>query len=501
MSLTQDEADVLITTLAEFRYDPVGFAYWAFPWGEPGELEDYSGPLAWQIEVLRQIRDGLVTIEEAIRIARTSGHGIGKSALVSIIILWAMSTCAGAKGVITANTDNQLRTKTHPEFSKWFRLFIANPLFKLTATALYAADPEMEKEWRMDFIPWSEKNPAAFAGLHNKGKRILIIFDEASEIADIIWETILGALTDRDTEIIWCVFGNPTRNTGAFRDCFEGGKRAKRWQSKTISSLDVEITNHKELQSILDDFGADSDVARVRVLGRFPRTDSESFMSAQLVEDAIAREVRYYPHEPIVIGVDPARFGDDATVMIARQGLDAETHGAELHYGLNTMEVASRALQMQQRLNAVAIFVDEGGLGAGVVDRLMQLGAPVIPVNFSNKPKDLALTAGVAFANHRAEIWGALREWLSRGSIPEKVQNESLKDELLAPHYKMDAKERIQLESKREMRIRGVKSPNIADALACTFSEPVLETAGVGGVGAEVPEDNYNPFDLERIYA
>ena len=510
--LTQEEADVLIQTLAEFRYDPVGFAYWAFPWGEPGELEAYEGPLQWQIDVLQAVKDGIVDISTAIRIARTSGHGIGKSALVSILIIWAMSTCAGAKCVITANTDTQLRTKTHPEVSKWFRLFIGNPLFKLSATAMYAADPEMEKEWRADFIPWSEKNPAAFAGLHNKGKRILIIFDEASEIADIIWETILGALTDRDTEIIWAVFGNPTKTTGMFRECFEGGRFAQRWNSKTISSLSVEITNHEELQAIIDDWGEDSRTARVRVLGRFPQEDGSSFISRERAEAAAEREVPYDAMEPIVIGCDVARFGDDYTIIYPRQGLDAKSREIEIYQGLDTMAVAAKCVAAMRRHGARSIFVDEGGLGAGVVDRLRQLDAPVVGVNFSDKAKEIPGTEGESFTNHRAEIWGAMRNWLKLGCIDGEVSTlsgvsgkTSLIEELIGPQYELDAKDKIKLESKKDMKRRGVASPNIADALAVTFSEPMLTAeelrAELRQQDYAPAETSYDPYDLERIYA
>jgi hypothetical protein len=151
----------------------------------------------------------LLTIEEAIQIARASGHGIGKSALVAWIILWAISTFEDTKGVVTANTENQLKTKTWAEVSKWHRMFIARDLFKMTATALFANDPLHERTWRIDMVPWSERNTEAFAGLHNQGKRILVIFDEGSAIPDLIWEVTEGALTDQDTQIIWMAVRQP----------------------------------------------------------------------------------------------------------------------------------------------------------------------------------------------------------------------------------------------------------------------------------------------------
>lgn len=238
----------LLEWLAEVADDPYAFALGAFPWGEAGTvLEKFpDGPLDWQRETMEEIRDGLqqgwslaqaiehaekaIDEHEPIQIATATGHGVGKSALVSMITLWAFFTFPDCRGVITANTETQLKTKTWAELGRWFNLcWFAKDHFTLNATSLVSKDPSRERTWRIDMIAWSETNPEAFAGMHNRGKRLLIIFDEASAIADIIWETIEGATTDSDTQIIWLVFGNPTRNSGRFRDCFlEGHHRRLR---------------------------------------------------------------------------------------------------------------------------------------------------------------------------------------------------------------------------------------------------------------------------------
>ena len=164
------EAD-LVLDLARLSPDPYKFVLWAFPWGEPGtELENHPGPEPWQIDLLRDIRDRLKTPNQAIQQATASGHGIGKSAFVAWIILWSISTFEDTRGVVTANTETQLKTKTWVELAKWHRLFIAKSLFVLTATRIYSADPQHADTWRIDQVPWSERNTEAFAGLHNKGK-------------------------------------------------------------------------------------------------------------------------------------------------------------------------------------------------------------------------------------------------------------------------------------------------------------------------------------------
>ncbi len=217
-----DIDDELIELAAECATDPLRWALHAYDWGH-GELEGVTGPRAWQREVMSDIGNHLknpATRFQPLMLAVASGHGIGKSAEIGMIVNWALSTCDDCKVVITANTDTQLRTKTSPEVGKWQRLSITSHWFDPQSASIAARDKEHAKTWRADFVPWSEHNTEAFAGLHNKGKRIVLIFDEASAIADKVWEVAEGALTDEETEIIWIAFGNPTRNIGRFRECF-----------------------------------------------------------------------------------------------------------------------------------------------------------------------------------------------------------------------------------------------------------------------------------------
>lgn len=491
----------LIEELASFSSDPLGFVLFAFPWGEPGsELANRIGPEPWQVDILTDLGDGIISFSEAIRLARTSGHGIGKSALVSWIILWAISTFEDTKGVVTANTENQLKTKTWAELAKWYRLFIGKEYFTMTATAIFSKDPEHERTWRIDMVPWSERNTEAFAGLHNQGKRILIVFDEASAIPDVIWETTEGALTDKDTQIIWAVFGNPTRNKGRFRECFAGGKFAHRWQGKAVDSRDVSITDKEQIRKWIEDYGEDSDFVRIRVAGKFPRVDAESFISFELARSAESREVPEHNRGIVVLGCDVGRFGDDPSVIYPRCGRDAKSRPVEIYPGMDTMTFAGRIAAAMLKYGATVAMVDEGGVGGGVVDRLRQLRINVIGVDFGAGPDGFDPTLqGEKFANKRAEIWGSMRNWLKTGCIPnlQVDQDKTLVDELTGPTFQLNAKEATQLEGKKDMRRRGVPSPNVADALACTFAFPHFEVeTGPGSEQMTQPTvaDDYDPY-------
>ena len=505
-----DPYDALIEDLAFYSNKPRGFVLWAFQWGQPGtDLEHASGPETWQDEILFALEEGLIDINTAILLAVTSGHGVGKSALVAWIILWAISTCTDTRGVVTANTENQLKTKTWVELATWYRRFIARELFKMTATAIFSADEEHERTWRIDMVPWSERNTEAFAGLHNKGKRILVVMDEASAIPDLIWEVTEGALTDENTEIIWCAFGNPTRNKGRFRDCFPGGRFARRWRTKKVDSRTISFTNKTQIASWIEDYGEDSDFVRVRVKGEFPRVDSESFITWASATEATKRELYPDRQAPIILGVDVGRFGDDPSVIYPRQGRDAKSRPPYIFYGLDTMQTAAKVAEVFNVLRADICMVDGGGVGGGVVDRLRQLRIPVLDVQFGAKPDGTnEINPMVKYANKRAEIWGAMRDWLEIGAIPlltvpsPSGTTLTLTDELTGPTYGLNPREEILLESKKDMRSRGVPSPNVADALACTFASPsyVQRIPALPTSINENIEQPYNPFDLERIY-
>ncbi|MDT8364301.1 MAG: terminase [Nitrosomonas sp.] len=460
-----DYETALTEKIGEFFHDPLGYVLFAFPWGEPGtELADFpDGPDVWQREQLNEVgnrfqADPMATIQEAI----SSGHGIGKSAEVSWIILWAMSTRPHLAGWVTANTQTQLKSKTWRELSIWHKRAINQHWFRWAATRFFHVDhPET---WGMDAIPWTEHNSEAFAGLH--AKYVLIIMDEASAIADIIWEVSEGAMTT--PRAMWFCFGNPTRNTGRFRECF--GKYKHRWTGRKIDSRTARMTNKKKIAEWQVDHGEDSDFFKVRVRGEFPAAGSNQLISSGAV--GLARKTELiedeYIFQPVLIGVDVARFGDDETVISVRQG--RKQIKQLVFRELDNIQVAMRAAEEYRNYGEATLFVDEVGLGAGVVDYLKNMRYPVVGVNAGRQASEKD-----KFYNLRAEMWFRLKEWVESGA--DIVDDPDLAEQLAGVEYDYTPKEQVRMEKKEDMKSRGMSSPDRADALALTFAQIVAPNA------------------------
>ena len=345
-------------------------------------------------------------------------------------------------------------------------------------------------------MTWSETNLEAFAGLHNAGRRILLMFDEASGIHDRVWEVAEGALTDDDTEIIWCVFGNPTNPTGRFASCF--GVQRHRWAPVQVDSRTVPGTNKALFAEWVSLYGEDSDFVRVRVRGVFPRAGSMQLIGADVVEAAMKREAASIKTDPLIMFVDVARFGDDQSVIGFRKGRDARLIPLVKLRGVDTMTLAARIAELHHLHRPDAVFVDGGGVGGGVIDRLRQLGILVIEVQFGAKADRYGVSEEQpAVANKRAEMWCSLRDWLPHGGIPD---DPDLLADLTGPQYSFvlrDGRDAILLEPKEAMKRRGLASPDAGDALAISFAYPVAPRADAGmpyGAMLPKPASDYDPF-------
>jgi hypothetical protein len=466
--LMRNSQDQILDLVVSCCKDPLRFVKLFFPWGEPGELRDQDGPDIWQKEILSELGQGLLNIDQAIKIAVASGHGIGKSALVSWIILWAVSTMEDTKGIITANTETQLKTKTWAELAKWKRLLLNEKWFEMTATSLFSVDPAHEKTWRVDMVPWNEARPEAFAGLHNKGKRSLIIFDEASAIHDIIWEVSEGAMTDAGTERIWCCFGNPTKNVGRFKECF--GLFKHRWKTYQIDSRKCKMVNKEQINQWVEDYGEDSDFVRVRVKGEFPRADSNQLIPQDLIFAARKRQVDVPESLPKILSLDVARKGGAKTVPCLRQGRRMKILGK--WRGLTIDQSTERFIKLIDEIRPDIIVIDGDGIGASVGDLIN-----VREYNLKNGKNILFYFHGAVpafdpskYHNRRTEIWCKLKKWLE-GEV-QIDDDPEIENELVSVEHFFDKLNRFQLESKKDM---SAASPDLGDAMAMTLAIEVNE--------------------------
>ena len=502
----------LAETLKHFYADPLGYVMFIFPWDTDPSIQQVElvdpyasrfnskyGPDKWACEFLddlgKEIKKRGFNGKDAvdpIRFSTASGHGIGKSALVAWLIKFILDTRPFSKGVVTANTGEQLRTKTWAELGKWHRLSLTEHLYDYAVGkgSMSLARKGFKEIWRADAQTCREENSEAFQGLHAANATPFYIFDEASGIPEKIWEARAGGATDG--EPMSFDFGNPTRNTGMFyENCV--GQFKHRYIVRSIDSRSVTITNKKLFNQWVDDYGEDSDFVKVKVRGMFPAQSSVQFISGADVWDAMGRPVPYdNQHAPLLIGVDVARFGDNDTVIFPRIGDDARSWRYRRYNGLDTMQVAERVVEVIEEFKRLGrkcsgLFIDGGGLGAGPIDRLRQLGYNPIEVQFGGKATDRK------FRRKGDEIWGRMKDGLRTLALPV---NEDLRNELTQREYGFTPTGAVALESKEDIKKRGGKSPDVADALALTYAASINVETPIEQTGSYVYE--YDPLDFAR---
>jgi hypothetical protein len=454
--------------ISSFYADPHGFVMYAYPWRRAGLLAQHDGPDEWQreflIELGKQVRqrgfDGLQPVAP-IRMCVVSGHGIGKSVLCAWLAHWIMSTRPRAKGTVTANTFTQLATKTWAAIQSWGRLLVNRHWFVITSDSMYFRG--QKDSWAVSAQSCKEESCEAFAGQHAADSTSFYIFDEASAIPEKIWEVAEGGLTDGEPMIF--SFGNPTRNTGKFQRITFGNER-ERWRKFSVDSRKSRFTNKEQIAEWISDYGEDSDFVRVRVRGECPRAGSSQLIPGDIVAAARKYKAVGFSALPKILSVDVARFGDDRSVVVCRQGRQARI--LEKLRGVDTVQLAERVIALIHQEHPDATVVDGDGLGAGVVDQLKHRGFRdgVFEFHGGGSPRDPD-----AYFNQRAECWSKMRDWLKAGAeIPDDPEIEV---DLTGVQYGYSAKQQIQLEKKEDMKRRGLASPDLGDALAMSFSVTV----------------------------
>jgi hypothetical protein len=461
---------VLAEDLARFYDDPLGFVLYAYPWGQPGTmLEHHSGPDLWQREFLIELGEEVKKRKfdghnpvAPIRMTRSSGHGIGKSVEVVWLVNWITGTRPNSKGTISASTFQQLSTRTWATIQTWTKLCICGHWFTVTGDRLFYRSKK--KSWFVSAQSCKEENSESFAGQHAADSTSFYIFDEASAVPDKIFEVAEGGLTDGEPMIF--LFGNPTRNSGKFFRVNFGSER-ERWNHRSVDSRTSAFTNKTQIAEWINDYGEDSDFCRYRIRGLPPRADSNALISHDTV--ATCRKFKSEGHHtlPKILSCDPARFGDDRSVIGLRQGRYFRI--LDKLRGVDTVQLAERVIHFIEEEEPDATVVDGDGIGAGVVDQInhRNFGKTLFEFHGGAHPEDVN-----KYFNKRSECWGLMADWLKASAeIPDDPEMEI---DLTGPQYGFSAKNQIQLEKKSDLKSRGLASPDLGDTLAMTFGVKVL---------------------------
>lgn len=488
------EVEILTQALA-LRDDPLAFVHWAIPWGRAGTaFADVEGPREWQCEELdrigQHVRAQVFAQDNGLPLsmwksAYSSGRGPGKSALLGMLSHWHASTHIGSTSLVAANTESQLRSRTYPEYAIWFGAAINSHWFtietlrivpapwlidlvkKLPAEGGLGIDP---RYWYVQGTTWSADNPNAFAGVHNP-YGLLLAFDEAAGIPSDIWNVSEGFFTESNPYRFWLGASQMRNRSGRFFELFNDPKMGAGWRTRTLSTRGMPGIDQAVVEDQIERYGEDSDFVRVEISGLPPRTSEDQFIPWDAIRAAQQNILAPDYGEPLILGVDPAPRGK--TAYSFRQGRNARdcvgsaTRGHWL--GLDNVQIAASVLALDQRFKPDAICIDFG-MGTGVIDILKRkrTNGRLHEVRFG----DAAHDKSGEYATRAIELWAAVRDWLP-GAMIEKDEGEkgSLSHQLTDRGWAWSGREEGKkiLEKKDDLQRRGVKSPDDADALACTF--------------------------------
>jgi len=472
----------IATEVAACYGDPLRFVRVMYDW----PIHDEPGPDAWQREVLeeigRQVRERRFNGHDPVlplRFAISKGHGVGGSTLIAWLIDWIMSTRPHCRGTVTANTNDQLEKKTWAAVREWTKLCLTAHWFEINANIMYRKG--YRESWACSPASCAEENSEAFAGQHAKNSTSFYFNDEDSAVPDKIHEVEEGGLTDG--EAMQFLFGNPTRNTGAFHRAAFGSARS-RYTVRVIDSRTTKFANKDLIAEWLEDYGEDSDFFRVRVRGLPPNASELQFIDAARIHQAQTNVPYVLGSEPLIAGVDVSGGGAAWTVCRFRQGADARSIKPIRISGEQTIAherqlVVARLVAALEEHHPAAMFIDSA-FGAPIAVRLRQMGFTMVhEVSFGGASAD------PHEANLRAFMWRSLKEWLPKGAIDQ--HDHGLAADLAGPGYHLNKKNQLVLEPKESMQKRGLASPDDGDALALTFAMPVRVPRGLSASRAAMP--------------
>ena len=444
-SATNVNENPFIRLGGRYARDPVKFA------------EEVLGisPDEWQREFLMAVAD-----PKKRRISVRSGHGVGKSTAVAMASIWHIMWRVPGKVVMTAPTSAQLFDALFAEVKRLCRDIRPpfNGLLEIKSDRI-----ELKGRAAECFISCRTsraEQPEALAGVHSP--HVLLIADEASGVPEAVFESAAGSMSGHSATTI--LTGNPTRNTGLF---YETHHRLKdEWYTMHVSCIDSPRVSDDFVKEMKLRYGEGSPAYHVRVLGNFPPAEDDTVIPVELVEHAMRNEIETNEYTSTIWGLDVARHGNDSSVLVKRAG--PEIRSITRWKGLDLMQLSGAIVAEYERLppskQPVEIIVDSIGLGAGVLDRLRELGLPARGLNVSEAPS----VKGTYF-NMRSELWFKLRDWLE-GRDVSLPNDDKLFAELVAPRYSFTSTGKMKVEGKDEMKKRGIPSPDSADALCLSLA-------------------------------
>ena len=409
-------------------------------------------PEEWQKKALYAVRDND-------RVAIRSGHGIGKTAFLSWLILWWVLTRSPSRIACTANTSSQLSDILWAEVAKWHRCMpdglkelieVTSAKVELTGQDSFAVARTARRE-----------TPEALQGFHSPN--MLFLVDEASGVDNIIFEVGEGAMSTEGAKTV--MTGNPTRTSGYFYEAFN--KMKDSFFTMKVSSQDSTQVGPKFIEDMKVKYGEDSNIFRVRVLGEWPEADDDVVIPLHLLQSAAERDQVAADTTPVVWGLDVARFGTDKSALCKRKG-NVVTEPLKSWRNKDLMEMCGIILNEYETTTwsdrPVEILIDSIGLGAGVVDRLTELDLPVRGINVAE-----SASMGERYGRLRDELWFLGKEWFEARdcTIPDQ---EELIDDLSKPRFTFLSNGKLKVEGKDEMKRRGLNSPDLADAFCLTFA-------------------------------
>ena len=425
------------------------------------------------------------------RVAVKSGHGSGKSTSLAWLGLWFLWTRLDVEIPCTAPSGHQLNDVLWSEIDHW-RMMMPEPMKNATIVTKDRVMIEgCGKKHYMVARTARRDQPSALQGFH--AKNLMFLIDEAAEIPDEVFEVMRGTQTTTNARMI--MTGNPTLVTGYFHDAFHSSSSV--WETMTFSCLDSPLVKPEYIEMMKAEYGEDSDQYRVRVLGEFPSSSIMQYIPDDLVEAAMKRQLKddEYKFAPVILGADVSYFGDDSSALFLRQGLYSEKLWASRD--IDTVQYADIIHRFAIERGADRIFVDQTGVGAGVVDQLRRMGLSDKVTGVSSS----SASSRSELANKRMEMWYEMKEWLKLGgAIPD---DRTLRDDLVTPYYDYHRSSgKMKLESKQAIKqLRNLPSPDHADALALTFAYPVSKKYGMKSEQYSVVGGMARSYSRERTDA